>query len=148
MYKRQTGEFAKKVDVYATDQKISAMRDPDRGGKRPSYVQQDKDQPISSAIGEFDDAESYTRERIRLTRAQADRAELNLSKEAADLCEKEKVEKLAFEHARRAQKILLSIPNRMCGQLSVLTDPLEIKDELLKEIQFSIREISDFRIGE
>lgn len=91
---------------------------------------------------EHGDPRDVASEKARLTRAQADQAELNLAAARGELVRADEVRKTAFELARAARDALLGVPDRVAPILAGLTDEFEVNRVLKEEIVLVCRTLS------
>lgn len=85
---------------------------------------------------------SLTNERARLTKAQADLAELRLQARSGELVLLSEVEKAVFASNRRARDRMQNIPARVSGILAAESDQAKIFAILTREIHEALEELS------
>ena len=81
-------------------------------------------------------------EKTRLTKAKADREELNLAVRSKELIEVATVEKVVFEKARQIRDALQSIPDRIAGIVSAEGDQAKNHATLSREIQQALEALT------
>lgn len=81
-------------------------------------------------------------EKTRLTKAKADREELNLAVRSKELIEVSTVEKVVFEKARQTREGLLSLADRLAGILAPITEQSKVHVILTKEIHQALEALT------
>lgn len=81
-------------------------------------------------------------ERVRLTKAKADRAQLDLALRAGHLYEKEAMDKAMFERGRQVRDALLSIPDRVAGIIAAEMDQTKVHALLYKELHQALVDLT------
>ena len=89
-----------------------------------------------------DDRAAYLAARTQEAEAKARKAWMEAERMAARLVSREEVEKAAFSAARRAQEILLTVPNRLASILAGESDPAKIHDLLEREMRQVAQELA------
>ena len=98
---------------------------------------------MKTQVGAFDGSDDdFKAERTRLTRARANKVELEVSEKSKELIPLETVEREWFKIASAIKNRLLSIPNALAPELSLLSDASEIEDVLTKAIDDALSELS------
>jgi phage terminase Nu1 subunit (DNA packaging protein) len=99
--------------------------------------------------GENPDKTSLYAEEVRLTRARADKVELEIAEKAGTLVSGEEVVKIwaGYIHACRAR--LLSLPTKLAAELAGTPDPIAVEGILKIVIDEALEELGseDFVIG-
>ncbi|MBI4001578.1 MAG: hypothetical protein HY348_07325 [Nitrospira defluvii] len=85
---------------------------------------------------------NLSQERTRLTRAKADREELNLAVCSKELIEVATVEKVVFEKGRQTRDALLSLADRLAGILAPETDQAKVHTILAKEVHQALEALT------
>lgn len=81
-------------------------------------------------------------EKTRLTKAKADREELNLAVRSKELIEVSTVEKVVFEKGRQIRDALQSIPDRIAGIVSAEGDQIKNHATLSREIHQALEALT------
>lgn len=81
-------------------------------------------------------------EKTRLTKARADREELNLAVRSKELIEVATVEKVTFEKGRQIRDSLQSLADRLAGILAPETDQAKVHATLTKEIHQALEALT------
>ena len=124
-----------KVDVQASEERLSAHLDPVRGGDRSEGTVK-KPSAGKKVDGRFMAA------RVDEMEVRAARQRLALEQDAGLLVEKEPVQRTAFTLAREAQEAFIAIPDRLSTSLAVETDPAEIHRLLSAEIRAACQSLA------
>ena len=104
---------------------------PDEHGQYPL------EQTIKAYIGHLrprGTAVELAAERVRLTKAKADRAQLDLALRAGQLYEKKAMDQAMFEQGRTVRDALLSIPDRVAGIIAAEMYQTKVHAILYKEL--------------
>lgn len=86
---------------------------------------------------------NLTDERARLTKSQADMAELKLLERTGELVERAAVADLQFRQGRQIRDAFLNVPDRVAGIVAAETDQHRIHTILTKEILQVLGGLSD-----
>lgn len=81
-------------------------------------------------------------EKTRLTRAKADREELNLRVRGLELIEVSTVKQRTFEIARNVRDGVLSVPDRIAGIVAAETDQAKVHALLVKELHQALEALT------
>jgi len=90
---------------------------------------------------------SLTAERERLTKFQADLAEIKFQEQVGELVRRDAVKKVEFACFRQARNELQNIPSRTSGILAVETNQQTIHSILTKEIHDTLKSLSESLSG-
>lgn len=85
---------------------------------------------------------TLAQERTRLTKAKADKEELNLRVRLKELIEVATVEKVTFEKARQVRDALLSLADRLAGIVAPETDQAKVHAVLTKEVHQALEALT------
>lgn len=81
-------------------------------------------------------------EQVRLTKARADRTELEIAQIEEDLVNGEEVAAVWMQYVGACRARLLAIPSRLTPELAVIIDPIEINELLSNAIDEALIELS------
>lgn len=82
-------------------------------------------------------------EKVRLTKARADHAEIELKARRGELLNAEEVKQAAFDMARITRDALLNIPDRIAAGLAVETDQHRVREMLTTALYEALERLSD-----
>ncbi len=102
---------------------------------RNRYRLGDATQALLEALTSTDDGAALTKERKRLVKAQADRAELELAKEKGEVAPLAEIERGWAKTMALIQARMLQVPSRAAVQIIRETDEGRIKSVLTSEIR-------------
>lgn len=85
----------------------------------------------------------YHAEKARLTKAQADQAEIDLAKARGDVCSVEQVERNLSGLFAQVQTNIRNVPDRVVSSLIGMTDEREFKTVLLREIDLVLTALAE-----
>ena len=118
-----------------------------KSGVIPKPIGRGKFDLVASTRAYLQYSRSHTKgtlaeEKTRLTKAKADREELNLAVRSKELIEVATVEKVVFEKARQIRDALQSIPDRIAGIVSAEGDQAKNHATLSREIQQALEALT------
>ena len=118
-----------------------------KSGVLPKPIGRGKFDLVASTRAYLQYSRSHTKgtlaeEKTRLTKAKADREELNLAVRSKELIEVATVEKVVFEKARQIRDALQSIPDRIAGIVSAEGDQAKNHATLSREIQQALEALT------
>jgi phage terminase Nu1 subunit (DNA packaging protein) len=106
-------------------------------GTHPELVKDGKSQSLPADLRE---------EKLLKMRAERKSAELEYAKSIGEVVSMSKVSPLIMALAKMVRAKLRQIPDRCSQKYSLMTDPLEIKHDLITEIDNALRSMAEFDI--
>jgi phage terminase Nu1 subunit (DNA packaging protein) len=97
----------------------------------------------SSVVADGEEINPKTERALKL-RAERKCAELEYAKSIGEVVSMSKVQPLIFGMAKMVRARLRQIPDRTAQKYSLMTDPLEIKHDLIIEIDNALRSMAEF----
>jgi phage terminase Nu1 subunit (DNA packaging protein) len=91
---------------------------------------------------EFKEHEVLTQEQVRLVKARADKLEIEIGETTKNLVPIKTVEKVWGEVISATKKRLLSLPQAMAPELSLMGNPAEIEDFIATRLTECLQELS------
>lgn len=82
-----------------------------------------------------------TQEKARLSKLQADKVQLEVSKLRGELIEVKQVKEQAFNSGRRVRDRILNIPSRISHELAAETDPFKVEVLLTQALTEALLEL-------